>query len=166
MASLNFNAQNVAPQQSYTPIPAGVYTVAIIESDVKPTRSGGQQAVFTLQVTEGQFAGRKVFARINVRNQSSEAERIGQSQLSALCHAAGVLQLQDTAQLHGKIVRARVTVRKDDTGQYGDSNDVKAFEAVGAGAPAAPTYAPPQASAPASAAPGADVPPWQKAKAA
>lgn len=155
MAQLNFNAQSVAPQAIYTPIPAGIYTTAIIDSDVKPTKSGGTQAVFTLQVVDGPFAGRKVFARLNVRNPSPEAERIGQSQLSALQHACGVLQMQDTCQLHGKVVRAKVTVRKDETGQYGDSNEVKAFEAVG-GAPAAPAAAPAQAA----------VPPWQKARTA
>lgn len=163
MAQLNFNAQSVAPQATYTPIPAGIYTTAIIDSDVKPTKSGGTQAVFTLQVVDGPFAGRKVFARINVRNASAEAERIGQAQLSALCHAAGVLQLQDTSQLHGKVVRARITVRKDETGQYGDSNEVKGFEAAG-GAQM------PAASAPGMAAPAAPaaaaVPPWQKARTA
>ncbi|HWS75063.1 MAG TPA: DUF669 domain-containing protein, partial [Quisquiliibacterium sp.] len=158
---LIFDATTVAPQATYTPIPAGVYTAAIVDSDVKPTQKGGTQAVFTLQVVDGPFAGRKVFARLNVRNPSAEAERIGQAQLSALQHACGVLQMQDTSQLHGKVIRARITVRKDETGQYGDSNDVKGFEAVGgAQMPVAAPAA--QAAAPA----GAAVPPWQKARTA
>ena len=154
MAQLIFDATTVAPQATYTPIPAGVYTTAIVDSDVKPTKSGGTQAIFTLQVVDGPFAGRKVFARLNVRNPSPEAERIGQSQLSALQHAAGVLQMQDTSQLHGTVVRARITVRKDDTGQYGDSNEVKSFEVAGvpAAAPAAPA--------------GGATPPWAKKTAA
>lgn len=163
MAQLIFDATNVAPQASFQPLPAGVYTTLIVDSDVKPTKSGGTQAIFTLQVVDGPFAGRKVFARLNVRNASAEAERIGQAQLSALCHAAGVLQLQDTSQLHGKVVRAKVTVRKDETGQYGDSNDVKAFEAVGGAQPMAQAHAP--AAAPAAPA-AAAVPPWQKARTA
>jgi hypothetical protein len=164
MAQLIFDATTVAPQATYTPIPAGVYTTAIVDSDVKPTQRGGTQAVFTLQVVDGPFAGRKVFARINVRNQSPEAERIGQSQLSALLHACGVLQMQDTSQLHGKVVRARITVRKDETGQYGDSNDVKAFEAVGGASTAAQVAGMP-AAAPAAPAGGA-TPPWAKKTAA
>lgn len=163
MAKLNFDAQSVAPQATYTPIPAGVYTTLIVDSEVKPTKSGGTQAIFTLQVADGQFAGRKVFARLNVRNASAEAERIGQAQLSALCHAAGVLQLQDTAQLHGKVVRAKVTVRKDDTGQYGDSNEVKGFEAAGGGAQMPASIH--TAAAPAAPA-AAAVPPWQRARTA
>lgn len=157
MAELFFDATSVAPQQTFAPIPAGVYTVAVTDSEVKPTKSGGTQAVFHLQVVDGQFAGRKVFARINVRNASPEAERIGQSQLSALQHACGVLQLQDTAQLHGKVVRARVTVRKDDTGQYGDSNEVKGFEASGGAQMPAPV---PAAAATAASSPA--VPPWKR----
>jgi len=161
LAQLIFDATNVAPQASFQPLPAGVYTTAIVDSDVKPTQKGGTQAVFTLQVVDGPFAGRKVFARINVRNPSPEAERIGQSQLSALQHACGVLQMQDTSQLHGKVVRARITVRKDETGQYGDSNEVKAFEAVGgAQMPTAPVAGVP-AAAPAAPGGGA-TPPWAR----
>lgn len=164
MAQLIFDATNVTPQASYQPLPAGVYTTAVVDSDVKPTQKGGTQAIFTLQVVDGPFAGRKVFARLNVRNASAEAERIGQAQLSALCHAAGVLQLQDTSQLHGKVVRAKVTVRKDETGQYGDSNDVKAFEAAGGAGAQAPAFT--NATVPAAAPAQAAVPPWQKARAA
>jgi hypothetical protein len=159
MAQLGFDATTVAPQVAITPIAAGTYTVSVDDSEVKTTKSGGQMAVFRLRVVEGQFVGRTVFANINVRNPSPQAEQIGQSQLSALCHAAGVLQLADTAQLHGKIVRARVKIRKDDTGQYGDKNEVNGFEAVSA--PGAATFtapAVPAASAPATVATA----PWKR----
>lgn len=160
MAGLAFDATTVAPQQAYTPVPAGVYQTIIVDSEVKPTKNGtGQMAIFTLQIVDGAHAGRKLFARINVRNANSEAERIGQSQLSALCHAAGVLQLQDTAQLHNRVVRTKVKIRKDEI--YGDSNECTNFEAVGGAqmtstAPAAPAAAQP---APPAAAPKA---PWAK----
>lgn len=154
MAELSFNATAVAPQASFTPIPAGTYLCTITDSEVKITQRGGTMAVFHLQVVDGEFSGRKLFARINVSNPSPEAERIGQAQLSALCHAAGVLQLQDTAQVHGKVVRVRVKIRKDTTGQYGDSNECAGFEAVGGATPA--TAAP----APAAAAPAK--PPWKR----
>ncbi len=176
MAQLQFDASTVAPQASYTPIPAGVYTVSIDDSEIKPTQKGGQMAVFRLRVLEGQHAGRTVFARINVRNPSQQAEQIGQAQLSALCHAAGVLQLSDTAQLHNKVVRARVKIRKDATGQYEDQNEVSGFEATGGPAPvaagfvaqapaAAPAAAGFVAQAPAAAPAAAAQPPWKRAAA-
>lgn len=166
MAQISFDAGTVAPQQAFVPVPAGVYQTMIVDSEIKPTKSGtGQMVIFTLQIVDGQHAGRKLFARINVRNANSEAERIGQSQLSALCHAAGVLQLQDTAQLHNRVVRTKVKIRKDTTGQYDDQNECTGFEAVSgvvAGAPSG--FAVPQAAQPAppvqpSAAPRA---PWAK----
>lgn len=155
MTQLIFNANTVDPNPGFDPIPAGVYVAQIVESDVKPTKNGsGQYAQFTLEVLDGPCKGRKVWSRINVRNQSAEAERIGQSQLSQLQHAVGVLQLQDTTQLHMKPLRIKVTVRKDE--QYGDSNEVKGFEALAGTQPG--FVAPPQAAP--VVAPAAPVAPW------
>ena len=53
----------------------------------------------------------------------------------AICHAAGVLQLQDSAQLHNKPMRIRVTIKKSEG--YEPSNEVKGYEAItGTAAPA------------------------------
>lgn len=167
MASISFNATSVAPQQPQSILPAGMYHCMAVESDVTPTKSGtGMVARFTLQVIDGQFAGRKLFARINIQNQHPEAERIGQSQLSALCHAVGVLNVTDTAQLHNKPFRAKVKIRKDATGQYEDQNEVSGFEAVsgGPGSPAG-AFASPVPAQPAAPAAAAATPPWKRAAA-
>lgn len=157
MASFQFNAANVAPQQSLTPIPAGSYIAQVVESEIKPTKGGtGQMMNLTFEVLDGQYRNRKVFGRINVVNQSAEAERIGQSQLSALCHATGVMQLQDTVQLHGKPVKIKVKVRVDESGKYDDSNEVTGYEAI-SGAVQIPA-----ASQQAQAAPTASSAPWAK----
>lgn len=163
MAELNFNAATVSPQQSFQALPAGVYTCMAVESEVKPTKSGaGQIANFTLQVMEGPFNGRKLFARINIQNQNPDAEKIGQSQLSALCHAVGVLNVADTAQLHNRPFRAKVKVRKDDTGRYEDQNEVSGYESVGDAAPAQAGFVAPAATAPAAPAAAAPAPPWKR----
>ena len=39
MASLNFDATTVAPQQSFSPIPAGTYPAQIVDSDLKAQKS-------------------------------------------------------------------------------------------------------------------------------
>lgn len=157
MASFHFNAANVAPQQSFTPIPAGSYIAQVVESEIKQTKGGtGQMMNLTFEVLDGQYRNRKVFGRINVVNQSAEAERIGQSQLSALCHATGVMQLQDTVQLHGKPVKIKVKVRVDESGKYDDSNEVTGYEAI-SGAVQIPA-----ASQQAQAAPTASSAPWAK----
>lgn len=135
MAMLNFDASTVAPQTSYTPIPAGVYLASISASEVNATKNGsGQMLNLTFNVLDGQYAGRLVFGRINIQNASAEAQKIGQSQLSQLCHAAGVIRLQDTQQLHGRPIKIKVKVRLDS--QYGDSNEVTSYEASGQAIPA------------------------------
>jgi len=156
MASFSFDASQVAPQESFSPIPAGNYTAQVIESEIKPTKSGtGQMLTLRWQVLDGEYKNRIVFDRINIVNQNPTAEQIGQRQLSAVCHAAGVLKLQDTAQLHNKPIKIKVKIRQD--AQYGDSNEVSGYDAVTGGvATAIPTQ---QASAPAS---NAATPPWQK----
>lgn len=153
MASISFDATQVAPQESFSPIPAGSYIAQVIESEIKPTKSGtGQMLTLRWQVVDGQYKGRLVFDRLNIVNQNPKAEEIGQRQLSAVCHAAGVLKLQDTSQLHNKPIKIKVKIRQDD--QYGDTNEVSGYDAVNGGA--APVSAAPTAPA------AASVPPWQK----
>lgn len=152
MAALNFNARNVAPELPRDPIPAGVYLAHIVESDVVATKSGGQMLKLTHEVLDGACKGRRVFSNINIQNSSAEAERIGQSQLSALCHAVNVLDLRESSMLHMIPLRMRVSIRPagpDKQGVPRDAqNEVKGYEAAGNGAPA-------QAQAPAFQRPGA-----------
>ena len=159
MTQLNFDATTVAPQESLSPIPAGVYLAQIVDSDVQPLRSGrGTGLQLTFQVLEGACANRKVWTSLNIRHENSEAERIAQSQLSAICLALGQPRLSDSVQLHNKPIRIRVTIRKDETGQYGDRNEIKGYEAAG-GAVRSTVNLPNQAPAPAAPAKA----PWQRA---
>jgi len=163
MALLQFNAAAVEPQQTFEPVPAGTYHAAVTESEIVMTKSGsGQMLKLTWQITEGALSGRKVFDRINIVNQNPKAEEIGQRQLSGLCHAAGVLQLSDTQQLHGVPVAIKISIRKDETGQYSDQNEVKGYNAIAGGN--RPAMAAPTAMATASAAKPAA--PWMANKAA
>lgn len=151
----SFNANAVAPQNDYSPIPAGDYIAQIIESEIKQTKSGtGQMLTLHWQVLDGAFKGRLVFDRINIINQNPKAQEIGQAQLSSICRACGVGELVDSAQLHNKPTQISVKIRKDET--YGDGNEVKAYKSLSG---AAATSAIPAA---AQAAPAANTPPWQK----
>lgn len=176
MAQLFFDATQVAPQESINPIPAGVYLAQAIESDVRPLKSGmGRSLSITFQVLEGQYINRKVFAHLNIEHRgSAEAERIAQSQLSALCHAVGVLKPQDSSALHMKPVRIRVKIRKDESGQYGDKNEVTGYEAAQGGLPPpaaaaarspAPSGFPPAGAAQAAPPPAAAAAPWARRRA-
>ena len=131
MSFLSFNAEAVKPRDSFEPIPAGMYQAMIDESEVVPTKSGsGQMLKLTWKVLEGEFKGRLVFDRLNIQNQNPKAEEIGQRQLSTLCHAVGVLQLKTSEQLHGMPCTIKVVVRKDESGQYADQNEVKDYRSI------------------------------------
>jgi hypothetical protein len=131
MAQLNFDARQVDPQPSFEPIPAGWYNMMIIDSEMKPTRDGnGAYLQLTLKVIDGQYAGRQIFDRLSIQHQNPIAAEIAYRRLSAYCHATGVLQIQDSQQLHGIPLKVRVSVRTDSTGQYEPSNEIKAVKPI------------------------------------
>ena len=155
----NFNAAQVEPQQTaFDPLPAGNYVAIVTDSDIKPTRSG-RALKLTFRIVEGQFNNRLVWANLNIENASPQAQEIAQKQLSALCHAVGVINLSDTTQLHDKPVRIRVKVRAAE-GEYAASNDVTGYEAVQGGA--VPSAQPSFAAAAPAAAPARAAAPWQR----
>lgn len=140
MAHFNFDASQVAPQQNAGPLPAGTYLAHITESDVQPLKSGnGEGLKLTFEVIDGQQKGRKVWENLNIRHSNEDTQRIAQSQLSALCHAVGVIKLMDTSSLHFKPVKISVVVREAQ-GQYKASNNIKGYESAG-GSSAAPYVA-------------------------
>lgn len=153
MATLNFDARTVAPDTGVDTVPAGWYNVLVDESELKPTKNGdGAYLNVRYNILDGQFAGRKLFSRINLKNANPVAQEIGFKQLSALAHATGVLQVADSSQLHNIPIKVKVKIRKDKEGEYEDQNEITTWkninEQVGAvaGAPTigAPTYQPPQ----------------------
>lgn len=159
-----FDASTVAPQESFSPIPAGTYNARATKAEMKPLKSGNGLALsLAFQVMDGPHANRQVFANLNVQHTNPDAQRIAQQQLSTLCHAVGVLRLSETTlhQLCNKPVRIRVKIRQD--AQYGDRNEISGFEAVPGGAAARLPAGAPAAAAPA--APAAAVPPWATAAA-
>lgn len=152
MAQLNFDARQVAPDAGFEPVPAGWYKVLMDESEMKPTKAGdGAYLHCRFNILEGPYTGRKLFARLNLRNANPTAQEIGFKQLSAVAHAVGVLQVADSTQLHNIPLQVRVKVRKDQSGEYDDQNDITSYkninEQVGAQA-AAPGGQPAAAGAP------------------
>lgn len=162
MGYLDFDANTVEPNQPFEVLPAGDYIGRIVSSEIKPTASGsGEYLKLEIEVLGPTGAGRKVFDQINIRNESAEAERIGRGQLSALCHAIGVLRVRDSQELHGKPFTMKIVVKED--AQYGKKNQIKGYKKA-EGAPAVSPMAlaqPPQPSAP-QAAKSAPTPPWVK----
>ena len=182
-AVLNFDASQVAPDTgSQDPLPAGWYQAMMEASEMKPTKNNAVDGGMFLEckfnvIAPPQHAGKKFYSRLNLRNSNPTAQEIGYKQLSAICHAVGVLQVADSAQLHNIPLHAKLKLRKPD-GDYEASNAVSAYKSVTeqvqlvgsapvgavAGFPATPGMMPPAATPqfappPPAAAPAA--PQWQ-----
>lgn len=137
MATISFNAAEVQPS-SFDAIPAGVYEAVIANSESKPMKSGnGMGFNFEFEIISGDHKGRKVFSWITFEHRTSpDAQRIGREQLSAICRAVGVTQLNDTTQLHNLPMMITVAIDKNDPSR----NVIKAYKPKGgAGGAATPT---------------------------
>lgn len=172
MAELTFNAAAVEPDAGAPEaVPAGWYIVAADQSENKPTKDGiNTYTKFRFSILDGVYKGRKVFHNFNLVHTNPQTSEIAQRQLSALCHATGVLQLVNTEQLHGIPIKIKVGVREDPG--YDKQNDIRSFKNVnevtdaspaGTGTtvvtgapPANPAFTPP----PVGAAPPAAAQPW------
>lgn len=162
LSNLNFDATTVQPQDSFEPIPAGWYECMIVESEMKTNKAGtGQYLQLRLDVTEGDYANRVLFERLNLDNPNQTAVEIAQRTLSAICHATGVLQPSDSSDLHNIPLRVKVSVRPAGNG-YDASNDIKGYESLGGVKQAAPVKQPAKTTAQPAAKSGAAKPkPWE-----
>jgi hypothetical protein len=128
MANLSgFNAHDVDPATTFEPIPAGKYLAAIIASEMKPTKSGvGKYLELSLQILDGPYRNRVVWARLNLDNPNPTTVQIAKAELSAICRAVGVMTPRDSQDLHNLPLVVSVRLKKrDDTGEM--TNEVKGY---------------------------------------
>lgn len=162
MALINFNADQIEPATPMEVLPAGKYLCMAIASELKPTKNGsGEYLQITFEVLDGVGKGRKIFERLNIRNANKTAEEIAQRALSALCHAVGVIQLNDSEQLHNLPVMLDLGVEDGKDG-YSPQNRVKGYSPAQGSAPAAPASKPAAPPMAAASAPARAVPVWKK----
>nr|DAR80701.1 MAG TPA: Protein of unknown function (DUF669) [Caudoviricetes sp.] len=139
--ALNFNATVVEPAKPFQAIEPGWYDAKIDESEMRPTNSGsGAYLKLRFSIIGGKHNNQKVFQNLNLQNPNPTAVEIAQKQLSAICHSMNVLQLQNSAQLHGIPLKIKVKIRKDPTNQYEDSNEIAAYENINADVQMSPAY--------------------------
>lgn len=154
MAQMNINTADLPDQDRFEPIPAGKYAVQIIESDSVALKTGnGESLNITLEVIEGDFAGRKVFDRLNYLHTNQIAQRIGQQGMKSICKAVGFEgHLSDSEVLHGIPLVAKIVIEQKDQ-NYEPKNVVKGYEAIGGSQPASQPSAQQQQPAPSAARP-------------
>ena len=144
MASLNFNAANIEPQQSFDALPAGRYEVIIVDSEMKETKAGtGAYLMLTMEVIgDTKHSNRKLWTRLNLVNPNATAVQIAERELSAICHCVGVMEPGDSEELHN--IPLTVDVVQELNPQSGQmTNRIKGYsQANGAPAPKAKPAAP------------------------
>ena len=151
MELTGFDANEIEPNAPREPIPAGWYKAVITESLEKPTKAQtGSYLQMTMEIIEGDLAGRKAFERLNLKNPNAQAVEIAQRSLSGICRAVGVLTPRSSQDLHDKpfMIKLKVTPARDG---YEPGNEVSDYAPVGK-SPAAETKATGAA------------PPWKRGK--
>ena len=122
-----FDAEQQEPLDDFSPIPAGDYPAVITDSKIKPTKDGrGSYLEFTFEILEGEFKGRKLWARLNLNNPNETAVKIAKSELSSICRAVNVMRPKDSCELHDLPLSITVKLKKrSDTGEM--QNEIKGY---------------------------------------
>lgn len=125
-----FDANEVEPSAPREAIPAGWYKVVITASEEKPTKAQtGSYLQLTMEIIEGERAGRKFFDRLNLNNPNETAVDIARRTLSSICRAVGVNTPRTSDDLHDKPLMAKLKVTPPRDG-YEAGNDVTEYAAV------------------------------------
>lgn len=146
MSTLNFNANEVEPSTGFDPIPAGKYLAVIVDSETKTTKAGtGEYLQLEFEIIEGDFKGRKLWSRLNIKNANADAVRIARAELSAICRAVNVMTPGDSIELHNLPLMLTVRCKKNQDDEI--VNEIKGYgprEANTGAAAAKPATPPPQ----------------------
>lgn len=141
-----FNAE--APENNQSNIvPEGEYDAVITESQKVECKAPKVGAYLKLkfQICSGEFQNRVLYQNLNIwlpenTDNNKTAVQISKGHLSAICRAVGVLNPKDSAELHNKPLRVKVTVRPA-KGEYGPQNNITTFKPRGFASP--PVTSPP-----------------------
>ena len=112
MAKLDgvFNANDVPERDDFTPVPPGMYTAMVVASELKDTKAGGQMIVLELDIQEGEHSGRKLFERLNIKNDNPKTVDIAFRALGEIVKSVGKTTIKDTEELHNKRIYVEVRV--------------------------------------------------------
>lgn len=138
MANLGIvvNADEIPERNDFTPVPPGTYTAIITESEMKATSSGGEMLVLSVELPDQN--NRKIFERLNLKNDNETAVKIAFQTLGEIIRAVGKNTIKDSEELHNKRMTIDVVVEpakpymKDGVQQPGSpQNRIKKYSVFG-----------------------------------
>lgn len=167
MANLTgFDASKQGEMLNFDAFPAHKALGMMTKSEMKPTKAGtGSYLECEFTLLDGQYKGRKVWARLNLSNPNKQAEDIARRELGAICKAVGIITPLDSADLHNKPIMLDIGYEAaapatNDKPATKAQNVIKGYTpATGTAGAAAPSPTPQgftQVAKPAA------VPPWQR----
>ena len=134
MPSLNgFDANQWEPQ-SFDLLPDGTYEAVITASENKDTKTGGEMLVLELQIINGKYHGRKLWDRLNLKNNNKDTEKRAKGMLSSICRAVGIMTPMDSSELHNIPMYIGVGSQPAHD-EYAASNKIKSYRAPPVGPP-------------------------------
>jgi len=132
MAKVHFDISTYeAPKSGFDPLPKGEYEAIVTESQMKITKAGtGEYLALTMQITDGEHSGRKIWENLNLHNPNEVAEQIARANLKAISAACGFAELDDTDQLNDIPFILVLGIDRNDPTR----NRVMGYKRAGAGA--------------------------------
>jgi len=168
MANLgNFDANQHEPAVERGPLPSGWYAMQIVNSEMRATKDKDGHYLWIeyemMEALHPDYKGRKAWQQLNLDNPNTETVRISNSQLSSICRSVGVMQVQDSNQLHGKPLSIKLGVEPA-TEKYKAKNVVNAYAPINEhfGTNPAATAPTQTASGTAPTSGSSAAPPWQR----
>ena len=164
---MTFNSEDVPEREDFSPVPPGTYTAMIVASELKETSKGGQMIVLELDIQEGDHSGRKLFERLNIKNDNQKAVDIAFRTLGEIVKAVGKKTIKDTEELHNKrlLVDVRVEPAKAYVDKEGNSQPGSPQNSIKKYSPASGAVSTPKAQSGATVESNAEqkaAPPWKK----
>ena len=100
-------------RKTYDTIQPGTYRVEILSEETKQTKDGqGQYLELVLRIEDGQYAGQRIWDRLNLKNRSTKAVEIALATLRSIQRACGIEKLGSSSELVGHKLRVKTRLRE------------------------------------------------------
>ena len=125
-----FNADEHEELGDFSAIPAGEYHVKVKDSEMaRNGKDTGDLLKFKFEIQDGEYKGRILFANLNITHNNPTAQEIAEKTLATICKAVGLVSIEDTEELHGCELMAKV-IKKPASAQYAEGNEIKNYSAI------------------------------------
>ena len=135
MVAINKNLKDTEAWGDFSPVPADEYRAKVVDTSAVETLNRDYRLKITWEITDGPYAGRKVFDSIMLSG-SPEAVKVGESKLKAMAIAVGHPNpdhVSDSEELHGRECKIVVTIKPDKN--KNPKNEISSWRKLDASAP-------------------------------